>query len=610
MMTKTPVSLLLVMASCLTVFAQETLPPLKDGVAPKTVEQLWAGYDPRQEPLDVQIIKEWKQDGVVLQVVLYRIGVFKGQKSMMAAIYGFPEGATNLPGLVQIHGGGQSANINAVVTNAKRGYACISINWAGNPLGGVSDYQGPNTDWGAVDATQHTHDDHFHSVQPDSKTVDSVESPRNNNWFLVTLAARRALTFLEQQPQVNGNQLGVYGHSMGGNLTLYVAATDTRVKAGVITSAGGINDGSDNQKDTPFNNAAYASRVTCPVLFLNPSDDFHGTILGVEEAATIIKSRDFRFVRPPQLNHRSMPEFTVTGMLWFDRYLQGAASLPETPEVAWDLKKSDAVPLITVKPDASQPCQSVDVYYTQDGLQTDSKSVQNNDNRFWHHVAARKVGAKWQAPLPVLSVNQPLWAFANVRYALPKPVTGAGFYYALYTATNFSISSSLLTAPAEMLQAAHVRPTLKVSQLIESFDPGWQGDWYTFNESADWPWRTHKLHTTEWPAPTGARLAVDVRSTQPNKLVVQLDKYAVQAELKGRGEWQTVSFAATDFHDVTGAMLAEWHLFEELVLADAVTLEAEKNGRKESVSLGAVWQGPAPEFRNLRWLQIPAAKSE
>ena len=438
----------------------------------------------------------------------------------------------------------------------------------------------------------------------------SVESPRNNNWFLITLAARRALTFLEQQPEVNGSLLGVYGHSMGGNLTLYVAATDPRVKAAVITSAGGIDDESDNLKQTPFNNAAYASRVTCPVLFVNPSDDFHGTILGVEETAMTIQSKDFRFARPPQLNHRSMPEFTVTGMLWFDHYLQGAASLPETPGVSWALNGPGAVPLMTVTPDSSQPCVSVDVYYTQDDLQTDPKSIANSDNRFWHHVSARRTGAKWQARLPVFSVNQPLWAYANARYPLPKPVIGAGFYYGLYTAADFSISSRLLTAPAETLQAAHVKPTLKVSRLIESFAPGWQGDWYTFNYSGEWPWRTHKLHTAEWPTPPLAALVVDVRSAQPNKLVVQLDDYAAQTELKGGGEWQTVSFAAADFHDATGAVLPEWSRFGELALADAVMLEKNAAGREESVSLGAPWQGPAPEFRNLRWIQTPASNSE
>jgi hypothetical protein len=44
-------------------FAQETLPPLVEGKAPQTHEELWAGYDPRAEPLDVEVLKEWEEDG-------------------------------------------------------------------------------------------------------------------------------------------------------------------------------------------------------------------------------------------------------------------------------------------------------------------------------------------------------------------------------------------------------------------------------------------------------------------------------------------------------------------------------------------------------------------
>ena len=34
------------------------------------------------------MLKEWEEDGVVLRVVRYRIGIFKGQKAMMAVIWG------------------------------------------------------------------------------------------------------------------------------------------------------------------------------------------------------------------------------------------------------------------------------------------------------------------------------------------------------------------------------------------------------------------------------------------------------------------------------------------------------------------------------------------
>ena len=59
--------------------AEESLPPLKDGKAPQNFDEMWAGYDPRVEPLEIETIKEWEEDGVVLRIVRYRIGIFKGQ---------------------------------------------------------------------------------------------------------------------------------------------------------------------------------------------------------------------------------------------------------------------------------------------------------------------------------------------------------------------------------------------------------------------------------------------------------------------------------------------------------------------------------------------------
>jgi hypothetical protein len=246
--------------------AQETLAPLVDDRAPQTYEALWGGFDPRAEPLDIEVLKEWEEDGVVMRVLRYRIGVFKGQKAMMAAIYGFRKGASDLPGLVQIHGGGQYADHKAVLTNAKRGYATLSISWAGRIsapdyrvapkevqlfwAGATSDpsYR-ITTDWGALDAYHapcRNPKNRFASVAPAAWTLDSVESPRNNPWFLCTLGARRALTFLERQSEVDGDRLGVYGHSMGGKLTVLTAGSDSRVKAAAPSCGGISNRDSEN----------------------------------------------------------------------------------------------------------------------------------------------------------------------------------------------------------------------------------------------------------------------------------------------------------------------------------------------------------------------------
>ena len=133
-------------------------PPARDARCRYTqsVTELWAGFDPRKDPLETEILKAWEQDGVVCRIVRYQVGIFKGAPAKVAAFYAFPKGGTKLPALLSMHGGGQSAGLDSVVTDAKRGYASISINWGGNKLNfgrTQMTYDGPQTDWGKLDAT-------------------------------------------------------------------------------------------------------------------------------------------------------------------------------------------------------------------------------------------------------------------------------------------------------------------------------------------------------------------------------------------------------------------------------------------------------------------------
>lgn len=122
------------------------LTTLQAAGVPQSVAELWGDFDPRKDPLETEILKEWEQDGVVCRIVRYRVGVFKGTPSRVAAFYAFPKGATKLPALLEMHGGGQSASLNSVVTCAKRGYrprncACPASDRATAAIPGSSDRQ-------------------------------------------------------------------------------------------------------------------------------------------------------------------------------------------------------------------------------------------------------------------------------------------------------------------------------------------------------------------------------------------------------------------------------------------------------------------------------------
>lgn len=527
-------------------FGAETLPPLVNDKAPQTFAELWAGYDPTAEPLETETLKEWEEDGVILRVLRYRVGIFKGQKAMMAAVYGFPKGGSRLPGLVQIHGGGQSANHRAPLTNAKRGYATISLAWAGRisapgyTVGAkevalfwevaVSDpaYK-LTTDWGALDAYHapcRYPKNNFRTTLPAAWTLDAVESPRNNPWFLCTLAARRALTFLAAQPEVDAHRLGVYGHSMGGKLTVLTAAADPRVKA-AAPSCGGVSDRyrpQDALYHATLSDAENLRRVSCPIIFLSPANDFHGRIADLRTALREIASPAWRVTSSPHHNHQDTPEYQAAGLLWFDHHLRECFRYPQTPEVTLELS------------------------------------------------------------------------------------TGAGYYYSVYTASAFEVSSPLLVAAPAELSTAHIRPVLKPTPMIEPFEEGWEKGWYSYQPTG-WEYRTHKVFDPQWAAPPGAELVIDVRCELPNTLVVRIDEHAASVRVAGGSDWQAVRLRPSDFVNASGVPLEGWAGIRELSLSAAENLRVAVNGKQTTRRVGGEWQGPKPEFRQLRWGKAPTAMS-
>lgn len=607
----------------------ETLPLLKDGRSPGNFEEMWDGFDPRAEPLEVEVVREWEEEGVILRIVRFRIGLFKGSKATLAAIYGFPAKVSDsdhrLPGLLQIHGGGQYADHRACLTNAKRGYATVSIAWAGRIS--APDYHVTpaevklfwddktddpayrlTTDWGAVDgyhAPGRNPRNAFPSARPAPWTLDTVESPRNSGWFLCALAARRALTFLERQPEVDPDRLGVYGHSMGGKLTV-LTAVDSRVKA-AAPSCGGI---SDRYNDSPLFRATLGDDVSlrhiaCPIIFLSPANDFHGRIGNLPAAVDEIRSTEWRVTCSPHHNHQDTPAYEVATQLWFDTHLRQSFEFPRTPETSLTLQTADGVPVFAVTPDRSQPVAAVDVFYTQQGRAGEEpKDRENVMHRFWHHVRAKQENGTWRAQLPIASTDQPLWVYANVSYPLEQPVSGAGYYYREYTAKSFNVSSLLDQVTAEELRGASVRATLQPSQLIEDFQGDWQQEWFTYDPH-DWSRSTHKVHSPLWQAPAEAALALRVRSTEANKLVVVIDDHAAAILLAGGADWKDVVLRPEDLKNLEGDGLQSWNGIHRLKLTSAERLRPRRGSPAKSQIIGGNWSGPAPEFQYLRWQTMP-----
>lgn len=430
MLRRSIILLLTLLASPLQ--AEETFTPYQENAeVPRNVVDLWKDYDARKEPLDIRVLKEWQTEGVIVRYVTFKVGTFKGSEARIAAYYSFPDDGREHAAFVWSHGGGQRADRNRGLYFAKQGFATLDINWLGRPL---EDDIEINTDWGKVDPTQGRR---FYSkalregwkrnLQPDEHTIDPVPSPRNANWFLLTVAARRAITFLEQQPAVDANRIGFSGFSMGGMITSLVAI-DPRLKAvapfvggtgfkhvdfpGKIAGSGISTSFKDLALyESTIDASVYWPLVKCPVVFITSSNDFHSTFERVYQSMALLEHKNWRVTCNVHQNHAPDPEQWVMLNLWFEQYLKGRPqNIPPTPPSTLTVNGKTAS--FTVTPSSPSKLLNTEIFYSYDP---------NSRTRFWERATATQSGANWTAELAVQEAL-PLYVFAICRYQLPGTV--------------------------------------------------------------------------------------------------------------------------------------------------------------------------------------------
>ena len=137
--------------------------------------------------------------------------------------------------------------------------------------------------------------------------------------------------------------------------------------------------------------------------------------------------------------------------------------------------------------------------------------------------------------------------------------------------------------------------------MIETFEGDWEKEWFTYKPE-DWARRTHKIYDDKWKAPVSGKLSIEVRAEQSNKLVVGIDKYALEILLTGDSKWHRIVLSPGDFHDGASVVMADWNGIKELRLGAQEILRGKIDGKGRILRLGAIWKGKKPEFRNLRWI--------
>lgn len=241
----------------------------------------------KMEELSKAPAVEWLDEKSAVRTLMYAGEPFRGKLTRVFAVYATPatvdphsENNGPWPGVVLIHGGGGSAFPEWVELWAKRGYAAIAMDLAGNRPDLAAPHNPKKRTRLEDGGPDQRHEDKFPPVKTEDVTDD---------WPYHAVAnSIRAHSLLRTLPGVDPERTAVTGISWGGYTTCIVAAVDSRFKAAVpVYGCGFLHEnstwlvefeelGPENTKRWVqlYDPSAYLPSCSVPMFFVNGTKDF------------------------------------------------------------------------------------------------------------------------------------------------------------------------------------------------------------------------------------------------------------------------------------------------------------------------------------------------
>ncbi len=217
-------------------------------------------------------IVAWGEPTGLVRPIYYEGEIWNGKPTRVFAYYGRPEGDGPFPAVLLIHGGGGKAFKDWAELWAKRGYVALAMDLAGNGPDGRLPDGGPNQDDNGK----------FRDF-----TVD--DDDYKNMWTYQMIAnILRGHALLAAQKDVDADRIAATGISWGGYLSCILSGVDSKLKAVVPVYGCGFLDENSTwvprfDKMSPeqrtrwvflFDPSKHLGRATCPMLFVNGTNDF------------------------------------------------------------------------------------------------------------------------------------------------------------------------------------------------------------------------------------------------------------------------------------------------------------------------------------------------
>ncbi len=498
---------------------------------PRTPVELWQGYDPDAGDFREEVVAQETRDGVFYRDS-YISAYVLGEEVRVFCKYAVKAGATNAPGLLNVHGWMATANLDPAYV--RDGWAQMSFDYCGN--------DGKRAQFTKYPAKL-DHDRMLgkgvYAKLPDGSDITDPRQTSHYLWFAIQ---RRVLSYLCAQQEVDQTRIGAKGYSYGGTL-MWNLGMDPRVKAIVAYFGIGwieyyrtkqvwmynvpyreppMTAGEKLVLDT-VESQSHAPYITAASLWLNGSNDHHG---GHERG-----EQTFKLFRPgvpwafaiQARGHHNTEKLGDDGRLWLEKHVLGKEiSWPARPKSELRLD-AEGVPELRVIPAAPARIAELSAYY--------ALKEPCSFGRAWRDAPAVRDGEAWVAKLPVLNVDDYVFAYANIRYD-NHIVLSSDFSAAIPSKLGKAVATD---KPSDVISAgtgqwSDVAPTEGVGGV-----PGFR----PLNNS--WGTTSQQFADPKWQAPDGARLSFRFYCTQPQRLVLVVnDGFEAPLDITASDAWQAL----------------------------------------------------------------------
>ncbi|NLR93321.1 NPCBM/NEW2 domain-containing protein [Flammeovirga agarivorans] len=522
-----------------------------------TPQDLWKDFDPDQGDFKEEIIYEGVREGIYYKDA-YISAYVNGEEVRVYCKYAVKDGLKKAPALLDVHGWMSQPHIDMNYVND--GWAVLAHDYCGKTGDRPHYTKYPESlKYGNIDNKEGYR---IKNKLPDGSLITDPKQTDDYLWYVLQ---RRALSYLYQQKEIDTDKIGAKGYSYGGTL-MWNLGMDKRIKAFVAYFGIGYLQYWRNKQVWLYNNPykepskdagdelylssiapqAHAPYIQAPALWLSGTNDHHG---GHERSEQIFKSfqKDIPWDFALQARgHHNTEKLGDDAKVWLEKYVMGTKHFwPKRPTSKITLDDK-GVPQYTITPSDIEKVKNVKIYYAL----KDPVSY----TRSWRDTEAKKVGNSWVASLPVLNIDDYVFAYSNIHYQGNIVISG-DFEAAIPSKLGNAIATDELSTTMEEEAWTKVAQVEGVGGImaIRPYDNN-QG---TVNENFTDP---------KYVAPKDANLNFLFYCTQPQSLsLVVNDHYKYDLEITASNEWQQIEVLASDVR-YGGQPLGQWSKTKKIAI--------------------------------------------